>query len=89
MILRNVQPGESETPPFWKEDTLNTSKLPRTYTVPETAEILGISARSLYRYIQNGDADDLGPVKVIKKGRSRVGFLKSRVDALTGFGGAA
>ena len=68
---------------------MNTSKLPRTYTVPETAEILGISARSLYRYIQNGDADDLGPVKVKMNGRARVGFLKSRVDAVTGMGGAA
>ncbi|STD79117.1 Uncharacterised protein [Corynebacterium minutissimum] len=57
--------------------------------MPETAEILGISARSLYRYVQNGDADDLGPVKVMKKGRARVGFLKSRVDAANQVGGAA
>lgn len=68
---------------------MNSSKLACTYSVPETAEILGISARSLYRYVQNGDADDLGPVKVKVKGRARVGFLKSRVDALTQVGGAA
>lgn len=64
---------------------MNPSKQARTYSVAETAEILGVSARSLYRHVKNGTAAHLSPITVGK----RIAFPRRVIDALTEPAGAA
>lgn len=64
---------------------MNPSKQARTYSVPETSEILGVSTRSLYRHVANGTAEHLHPITV----GDRVVFPRRVIDALTEPAGAA
>ena len=64
---------------------MNSSKQTRTYSVAETAEILGVSARSLYRHVANGTVAHLKPITV----GDRVVFPRRVIDALTEPAGAA
>ncbi|MFW9228608.1 helix-turn-helix domain-containing protein [Corynebacterium striatum] len=57
---------------------MNPSKKARTYSVAETAEILGVSARSLYRHVANGTASHLHPITV----GDRVVFPRRVIDSL-------
>lgn len=57
---------------------MNPSKQARTYSVAETSEILGVSARSLYRHVANGTADHLHPITV----GNRVAFPRRVIDSL-------
>lgn len=64
---------------------MNPSKKARTYSVPETSEILGVSTRSLYRHVKSGAAAHLRPITV----GDRVVFPRRVIDALTEPAGAA
>ncbi|MGV0403576.1 helix-turn-helix domain-containing protein [Corynebacterium marquesiae] len=57
---------------------MNPSKKARTYSVAETAEILGVSARSLYRHVANGTVEHLRPITV----GDRVVFPRRVIDSL-------
>ena len=57
---------------------MNPSKKARTYSVAETAEILGVSARSLYRHVANGTVKHLRPITV----GDRVVFPRRVIDSL-------
>ncbi|MFS0501454.1 helix-turn-helix domain-containing protein [Corynebacterium striatum] len=59
---------------------MNPSKKTRTYSVAETSEILGVSARSLYRHVKSGKAAHLHPITV----GDRVVFPCRVIDALVG-----
>lgn len=57
---------------------MNPSKKARTYSVAETSEILGVSARSLYRHVANGTVEHLRPITV----GDRVVFPRRVIDSL-------
>ena len=50
----------------------------RTYTVAETAQILGIGTSTLHEHVRKGTADHLHPVRVGKTTR----FPKSTIDKI-------
>lgn len=64
---------------------MDPSKQARTYSVKETAEILGISSRSLYRHVEKGTAAHLSPITVGK----RIAFPRRVIDSLVEPAGAA
>lgn len=57
---------------------MNSSKKARTYSVAETAEILGVSARSIYRHVKSGTAAHLRPITV----GDRIVFPRRVIDSL-------
>lgn len=51
-----------------------------TYSVPETAALLGFATSTLYQQVREGRADHLKPIRLGTKTR----FPKSHIDRLAG-----
>ncbi|WP_260322663.1 helix-turn-helix domain-containing protein [Corynebacterium glucuronolyticum] len=59
--------------------------VPRTYSLTETAEILGMSKATISRFVQRGKADQLKPIKL----GTAIRFPRAVIDKLAPQGDAA